>query len=145
MVDKKVQSSNPLIIGDTKVKNEQPSDVPKAKEFKNYECFYCERKIESEAYLLDHKLKCHGISGTFCAKPLVTSNNPKLKISSPVFPPIRFPPNSQRFPYLNPAWNLLPKCVHCGMQYSCGTDLVNHMKNIHQDFRSPFEVYKQHL
>ena len=143
MVDKKVQSSQPLVICDTNAKKDFPSDV--AKEFKNYKCFYCERKIESEANLLDHKLKCHGISGTFCAKPLGTSNKEKSKISSPVFPPIGFPSSSQRFPYLNPAWNLLPKCVHCGMQYSCGTDLANHMKNIHKDYRSPFEVYKKHF
>ena len=31
-----------------------------SKEYEEYSCFYCEKKITSELYLLEHRITCHG-------------------------------------------------------------------------------------
>ena len=68
-----------------------------------------------------------------------------LEQNSPMFSfPFGFPPTftigfSPSFPSFG---RHLPVCEDCGWQAMCGTDMVEHMRNIHGDYRDPFEVYK---
>ena len=107
--------------------------------FKKYNCYYCDREIKSEPVLNHHRLEC---SGALQFKVLPQKPGHAIKPLHSL--PISFPPSkySQVFPYMNPRMGPLPECVHCGLFISCGTDLAKHMKNVHNDHRSPFEVYK---
>ena len=136
VVDKKVQSYDSK-VSDKNVQttdNEFPCNVDK--KFDQYFCFYCDSNIQSEAILIDHRVKCHG-------RPTKYLQEKKSALPLPTsFPPLKF---SQIFPFTNPSLIHIPECVHCGLQISCGTDLANHMKRVHKDYRSPFDVYKKVL
>ena len=36
--------------------------VLKSKDYENYPCFYCQKDILSEQNMLEHRLRCHGVS-----------------------------------------------------------------------------------
>ena len=73
-----------------------------SKEYEEYSCFYCEKKITSELYLLEHRITCHG-----------ATENPSL-FSFPIRP-----------------MPLLYKCSVCGLVASTKEDIVNHKKSVH--------------
>ena len=36
--------------------------VLKSKDYENYPCFYCQKDILSEQNMLEHRIRCHGVS-----------------------------------------------------------------------------------
>ena len=156
-VDKKIQVKT---IDFNAVKNIQTSESD-MKEFESYPCHYCDFNIETETHLQDHIVQCVGSHRPSFFKeskspPKSQAILPSLKYpsqmkshsfqpSSASFSlPFGIPQLSQVFPYNNPSLSRpLPKCEHCGWMATCGTDLMNHKKRIHNDHRSPFEDYKQ--
>jgi hypothetical protein len=149
-VDKKLQVKRSDFNSD---KNIETSEI----EFEHYPCLYCGFIIASKTHLQEHKIKCSGSNkpGFLKKSKTLTSNQPNHKESHPpdlssltasFSPPVGFPPpkSSQNFPLQDPRLSLhLPECEQCGWRANCGTDLVNHRKNVHNDYRNPFEIYKQ--
>ena len=137
VVDKKVQSYDSK-VSDKNVQTTDNDEFPcnVGKKFNQYFCFYCDSDIQSESSLTEHRVKCHG-------RPTKYLQEKKSALPLPTsFPPLKFP---QIFPFTNPHLIHIPECVHCGLQINCGTDLANHMKRVHKDYRSPFDVYKKVL
>ena len=85
------------------LKTEHSEELINSKEYEKYSCFYCEKDIASEAYLLEHRVTCHGAAET-----------PSL-FSFPVRPRA-----------------LLYKCAICGLVAVCEADIVNHKKSVHK-------------
>ena len=137
-------------------------------EFEKYSCFYCSFKITSKCQLKEHIVKCHGsYRSSFlpASRSVLRSKSSFTKPEHPVKfksrPPSYSPDTSlalnsfpvgfpqpkytQTFPYPTHSLStLLPKCEQCGWLASCGTELVNHKKRMHDDHGDPFEVYKQY-
>ena len=88
-------------------------------------------------------------------EPLFKHNQSKFPETPPNFPghtfqpPAFFPPVGfslpssrfgQGFPYTAPNFSHLPpKCEHCGWIANCGTDLMQHKRNVHNDTSNPFD------
>ena len=134
-VDKKIQVENSDHLADKFFK---VSVEKSKKEFKDYDCFYCNAKIGNEINLREHIKNCHGPTIVKPEQPKTKSQrfSSQLTPSSTLFP-IGFP----NFPYpvQGPP---IPECEHCGWYASSGTDLMKHKKLIHGDHRSPFDIYK---
>ena len=142
--EKKVQTYDTTITSDKNIQTAEEIMISKAT-YKKHPCFYCDTEIKSEEHLIEHRLKCHVTSKTFSAakcNSLPSSSAEPVSFSLPVgFPP---PKLNLHLPHFNPSWSYLSKCVTCGWIAKCGTDLMNHMKSVHNEKRSPFEIYKQH-
>ena len=37
-------------------------EISSSAKYLNYPCFYCDKEIESEEHLLEHRIRCHGVS-----------------------------------------------------------------------------------
>ena len=133
------------------------------KKFENYLCHYCGSNIDSEKHLGEHVEQCCGshrpsfhkicklsVKSEFNISRPNTTNRfmpplPNLSLSSSSFnPPIGFqlPKLSETFPYPYQSLSHLPVCEQCGWKASCGTEMVEHMKSVHNDYRNPFDLYK---
>jgi hypothetical protein len=154
-VDKKIQVKRRDFNSD---KNTATSEYETNK-FEEYSCNYCGFVIVSEVQLHEHVRACHGshpsslLQDSKC--PFTSPNQQRddiewnfppptlpvktyTSLSFPVgFSPLKF---NQTFP--SPSFSL-EECVHCGWKARCGTDMVNHMRSIHNDHRNPFEVFKR--
>ena len=60
MEDKKLQICGKVLTSDKAVQSKE--EIPIKEKYDNYPCFYCDKKIESEGHLLEHRVKCHGVS-----------------------------------------------------------------------------------
>ena len=70
--------------------------------------------------------------------------HPDLSFKTTSFNPrIGFPPSkySLTFSYTNPILSHLPACEQCGWKASSGTEMAQHMKSVHKDYRNPFDVH----
>ena len=144
MLDQKVQCSKLVISSDKMIQTLDDSHQSDADiKLKPFNCFYCEKNITSEQTLSEHKVKCIGVTRIFLFNQSAKRDNldnvtqPMSPVSLPMFT------KSFPFPNSNPRLSHLPECVHCGLKPSCGKDMVNHMKLVHNDHRNPFEVYKK--
>ena len=144
MLDQKVQCSKLVISSDKMIQTLDDSHESEADiKLKPFNCFYCEKNITNEQTLSEHKVKCIGVTRIFLFNQKAKRANldnvtqPMSPVSLPMFT------KSFPFPNSNPRLSHLPECVHCGLKPSCGTDMMNHMKLVHNDHRSPFEVYKK--
>ena len=77
--------------------------------------------------------------------PEIPPNFPGHTYQTPAFfPPVGFSLPSSRFgqgfPYSTPNFSHLhPKCEYCGWIANCGTDLMQHKRNVHNDTSNPFD------
>ena len=116
--------------------------------FEKYPCNYCGHIISSKNCLEEHVVKCCGSHGQIFMQNFKTRSpqilQPKFKASPSLdlfSLPIGFPKHSLTFPHQDPTFQtFLPKCEHCGWTARCGTDLIDHKKKVHNDYRNPFEV-----
>ena len=69
------------------------SNVSKSN-MKDYSCFYCNKKIISEIYLMEHRKSCRGSTRLFCTSPVGLPANFSISL-----PPPRRPP-SLLWPYM---------------------------------------------
>ena len=114
--------------------------------FLKYVCFYCSTEILSENYLITHKAKCHEPEFLNSKKLETKTPSPSDTTHSALFSlPFGFlhPNYCQTFPVSNPSLTHFPKCDQCGWIAHSGTDLMNHRKDVHKDFRSPFDVHRK--
>ena len=155
-----IKSEKKIQVSRSDFSSEKSTDTSECEKtmFENYSCYYCSFNINSEKQLDYHVKHCSGSYKCFlqdykapiphtseASKPM-----PKSKIACEFPPPaLNYPVPlcssvgfsvqklTQVFPY-----SPLPACVHCGWTANCGTDMVKHMKIVHNDYRSPFEVFK---
>ena len=137
-VDRKIQ------VKDSELNN---LEISAKNDFEKYSCFYCAHIITSEDLLKKHIGECHGLhEPSFPKFSKSQSNQSKMKplhisstlLSFPVgFPPPTFP-QSFNYPSLAPSF-LLSKCEYCGWYASCGTEMMKHKKNVHNDHENPFK------
>ena len=73
MEDNKLQMSGKVLTSDKAVQSKE--EIFRSEKYGNYPCFYCDKKIESEGHLPEHRVRCHGVS-----------QNPSL-FSLPIRPP----------------------------------------------------------
>ena len=152
-VDKKVQVKRSYFNSD---KNTETSKENEMIQFVSYQCHYCAFNIGNEKHLKEHVNQCIGShSPNFLQDPVLPRPKarsrglpppPDLSFKTTSFnPPIGFPPSkySLTFPYTNPILSCLPACEQCGWKASCGTEMAQHMKSVHMDYRNPFDVFKQ--
>ena len=143
--EKKVQTYNTTITSDKNIQTAEEIVISKVIYIK-HSCFYCDTEIISEQHLLEHRLTCHVSTKTFS---VAKGKSPPPNVSSSPLPvsfslPVGFPPPNlnHHLQYYKPSWSHLSKCVTCGWIATSGTDLMNHMKSVHNEKRSPFEIYK---
>ena len=139
MEGKKVQTSDNTII--TSDKNIQTAEeiVIRKEEYMNYPCFFCDFGILSEEQLLEHRLKCHVTAKTFSlTKCKIHPPNESCSVSFSL--PVEFPPPKlhHHLPYVKTSLSHLPKCTTCGWIAKSGTDVMNHMRIVHNEIKKSF-------
>ena len=98
---KSSQTRNEALIDDTV---QIPTNEVMSKEYEEYSCFYCELKITSELYLLEHRIRCQG-----------ATENPSM------------------FSFTVRPMPLLYQCSLCGLVSSSKEDIMNHKKSVHEN------------